>query len=84
MKDNGLVTYGTVLAGKNGRMEPYTRDNGVTTRRKERGSSRIPMATTMRENGRMIRPMGMASSSTPRLGPPMKVTGRMTCNMAQE
>lgn len=71
------------MVGRSGRMELYTRASGVTTRQKERGNSRIPMETTMRDNGRMIRLMAMASSFMSKLEPPMKVTGRMTCSMAQ-
>jgi hypothetical protein len=64
MKDNGWETCETAPADRSGRMEPSTKANGGTIKRKEKENSHIRMEITMKDNGRTIRPMATASSFT--------------------
>jgi hypothetical protein len=63
-KVNGWETCATVLENKNGPTEQFTKANGEITRLKEKVSSPTPMATIMKDSGRMIKQMAMECSYT--------------------
>ena len=75
---------GKAMVFNHGLMEPNIKVSGITIKLQGKANSLTPMEIRMKENSKMIRLMDMVYSFIKIQVLGMKVTGKMTCSMAQE
>lgn len=72
------------MVGKNGLMEPFTKENGSIIKHRGEANFLIPMETITKEIGSMTKLMDMALMYTVKLELDIKDTGKTICSMDQE